>query len=200
MFDLTLPPQEETFLRNQYSSAQVILEYGSGGSTFLALELNVSSKIYACETDKEWLSGLCAEIEKRGFSERFTPIFCDVGPTRVWGNPCFDERGTDLQRMNLFMNYSIRPWRVLRQNEESPTIILIDGRFRVACFLTALSFIKANCLVLFDDYTDRFHYHCVEEFIKPTIKIGRMAVFNVRPGMISAADYLLANRYLLDWR
>ena len=200
MFELTLPPQEEMFLRSQYASTQVILEYGSGGSTFLALKSNSRSKIYACETDEQWLLRLCHEIDERGLSDRFTPVLCDIGPTRVWGNPCFEQRGTDLQRMNLFMNYSIRPWRLLRQNNESPSVVLIDGRFRVACFLTALSFIEANTLVLFDDYTDRPHYHCVEEFVKPTLKIGRMAVFHVKPGMITATDYLLFNKYLLDWR
>ena len=199
-FELTLPPAESHFLRSQYSSPQVVIEYGSGGSTFLALESNHRSRIYSCETDKQWLSSLCDEIQKRQLQDRFTPIFCNIGPTRAWGNPCFEQRGSDVQRMNLFMRYASRPWDIVRSKNDNPTIILIDGRFRVACFLTALAFIRTNSLILFDDYTERPFYHCVEKFKRPTIKVGRMAVFHATPGLISIEQYLSHNQYLLDWR
>ena len=36
---ITLPPDEEAAVRRYYAQAQVILEYGSGGSTVIAAEL-----------------------------------------------------------------------------------------------------------------------------------------------------------------
>ena len=40
MFALTLPEKVAAFLSELYAKKSVILEYGTGGSTFLALEAN----------------------------------------------------------------------------------------------------------------------------------------------------------------
>ena len=40
VFQLTLPEEVADALRAIYSEGVVVLEYGSGGSTFLALEAN----------------------------------------------------------------------------------------------------------------------------------------------------------------
>ena len=56
---------------------------------------------------------------------------------------------------------------------------MIDGRFRVACFLNSLLNADPNTIILFDDYINRPHYHIVEEFLKPTQSCGRQACFVV---------------------
>ena len=201
MFTLSLPPQEADFLRSQYRNPHIVLEYGSGGSSFLALEGHSNTKLYSCETDKDWLDRLCKETQKRNLSHRFTPIFCDIGPTENWGYPCFQKKGLDWNRMLLFMDYAITPWKQLQLQKESPTIILIDGRFRVASFVTTLAFVQSKALILFDDYTDRPYYHSIERLLSPTKTIGRMSVFQAHPGLIQPRDILdHFKHYLMDWR
>ncbi len=62
-----------------------------------------------------------------------------------------------------------------------PDVILIDGRFRAACFLTALFKITKPTLVLWDDYKERPAYHEVEVLVKPAEMVGRMAIFELSP-------------------
>jgi protein O-GlcNAc transferase len=60
-------------------------------------------------------------------------------------------------------------------------VILIDGRFRIACFVTAYLRATQPMIVLFDDYLDRPHYHVVERLVKPSEFVGRMARFDLQP-------------------
>ena len=59
--------------------------------------------------------------------------------------------------------------------------MLIDGRFRVACFLAAMIRCTRPVTVLFDDYIDRKYYHWIEELIPRDELTGRMARFTVCP-------------------
>ena len=66
-----------------------------------------------------------------------------------------------------------------------PDLILVDGRFRVACCLNLLKFEKINkgfSSIIIDDYSKRKEYHVLNSFffIK---KIGRLAF--LRPKNIS---------------
>lgn len=56
--------------------------------------------------------------------------------------------------------------------------MLIDGRYRVACFLATCIYAKKETIVLFDDYEQRKQYHTVEKlFEKVDVIDDRMAVF-----------------------
>ena len=59
--------------------------------------------------------------------------------------------------------------------------MLIDGRFRVCCFLTSLKFAKEGTKIIFDDYTTRRHYHIVEEHVSRAETCGRQCLFIVPP-------------------
>ena len=58
-------------------------------------------------------------------------------------------------------------------------VILIDGRFRVACFLYCLLKSKEGSFIFFDDYINRSYYHVVEDIIPAFDLCGRQAVFQV---------------------
>ena len=49
---LTLPEAEAALITAAYDKAEVILEYGSGGSTVLAADLG--KKVVAVESDRDW--------------------------------------------------------------------------------------------------------------------------------------------------
>ena len=58
-FELTLDKETKLFLEKTYKKiGGTILEFGSGGSTLLALKSHPNNRIYCCETDSAWLSRL----------------------------------------------------------------------------------------------------------------------------------------------
>ena len=45
-------------------------------------------------------------------------------------------------------------------------LILIDGRFRVACCLKCYNCINNNCLIIFNDFLNRSGYHIVLDYFE----------------------------------
>jgi protein O-GlcNAc transferase len=183
MFKVTLPPSVAEYISNLYSSASIVLEYGTGGSTFLALQANQKSIVYGCDTDSKWLTRLTTEVAISGYGNRFIPVHQDIGTTKEWGYPILNDGETILNRVHQMVNAPIQPWRILANTKSSPDVILIDGRFRAASFLTSLANISKPCIILLDDYVKRPKYHIVERLIKPARLIDRAAIFEVEPGV-----------------
>jgi hypothetical protein len=167
-------PQEalECFIQHIKRSS-VFLEYGAGGSSVLAADSGVK-KIYSVESDKGFLCAVQKKLEKNAFSGEFVPIPVDIGPTRKLGKP------VDKSRRNFWPDYYENVWIKIKDNNDSPDLVLIDGRFRVACFLTVL--LKASCgtIILFDDYFNRRNrYGRIEDVLSVSGQAGRMAKFIV---------------------
>ncbi len=179
-FPLTLPEKERHFIRQAYSGSKGIVEYGSGGSTVLAAR--IGTPIISVESSKEWASGLRTELEKIEGRHAMTHVaHVDIGPTKKWGYPL------DNQKFGNFWKYPLEPW--LHHSNFEPDKVLIDGRMRAACFIATLAMTKRDVRILFDDYGDRKTYHRVERFLQPTEIVGRMAVFDAQPGLLSIQDY-----------
>jgi hypothetical protein len=98
----------------------------------------------------------------------------DIGPTREWGNPA------DRSKVHLWPRYCSGVWaRIANERLPQPDLVLIDGRFRVACLLATLVMGRPGTRILFDDYFDRPAYHRVETWAMPIGRAGRMAEFIV---------------------
>jgi hypothetical protein len=191
MFQLTLDPPTADWLRGFYRDLSgVVLEYGSGGSSVLALRSHANNQLYSCETDSLWLARLASFLTEEGLSERFHPIHCDVGPTKQWGYPDFAQADFTHDRGTQFLMAAWRPWNILRAQQINPDFVLIDGRWRVPAFLAAVINCQIPMKILFDDYLERKHYHVVESIQAPVKMIGRAALFEVEPGERSARDFL----------
>ncbi|MDZ7904817.1 MAG: hypothetical protein U5N55_02900 [Cypionkella sp.] len=175
---LTLPEDEARALSHAYGQASVILEYGSGGSTVLGAEM-AGKTIFSVESDAEWLANM------RHYFAAHPPLATlhlhhgDIGPTRGWGHPLDDDD------FRSWPDYPTKIWSA--KGFVHPDLVLIDGRFRVACFLTTLFSITKPLRVLFDDYLDRPAYAAIEEVVRPTAYVGRMAQFDLTPTPIPPA-------------
>lgn len=191
MFQLTLDPPTADWLRGFYRDLSgVILEYGSGGSSVLALKANVNNQLYSCETDSLWLARLSSFLTKEGLSGRFHPLHCDVGPTKEWGYPDFDLAAFTHARGTQFLMAAWKPWIMFRDQKIDPEFVLIDGRWRVPSFLAAVINCQAPIKILFDDYLERKQYHVVESIQAPSRMIGRAALFEIEPNNISTREFL----------
>ena len=98
-------------------------------------------------------------------------LHCDFGQVGPWGFPA----GVD--RFRGFHQYACAPWDAAQTGGHTPDLVLVDGRFRVACFLYSLVCARPGTVILFDDYADRPQYHVVEEFCLPIARAGRLARF-----------------------
>jgi hypothetical protein len=131
--------------------SKIYFEYGSGGSTYQASIRNNIIKIYSVESDMKWYNILKDKIK----SDKFTYFYneMDARPN-TWGNP--GPNSTNTQRIN-YSNYL----RSLEKESQNIDLILIDGRFRVACCLKCFDIINSDCLIAFDDFMNRPYYHVV---------------------------------------
>ena len=95
---------------------------------------------------------------------------------------------------------ALTPWKLIQKHEQHPDLVVIDGRWRNACFLATLLFVQKKTLVLWDDYLDRPQYHLFESLIAPVQFVGRSAIYEVAPSSYDAADVMA--KYLnvfADW-
>lgn len=192
-FELTFSEECCQYIRQVYPKHQLILEYGAGGSTLLAAE--AGSTVITTETDPKWLIELMGAYKERHLPGDIIPIWADIGNTKAWGYP------VDEQCVKQWPDYPQKPWHYCHEHHLTPDLILIDGRFRVASFLTACANVTKATTLLFDDFVEREHYHIVKTLFEPSKIIGeRMAVFKIRPKKISS-QFLLNNiQYFLDPR
>ncbi|MDJ0629833.1 MAG: hypothetical protein QNJ44_16365 [Rhodobacter sp.] len=176
---LTFPAAEAAWVRQVYDGARVILEYGSGGSTVLAGEM-LGATVFSVESDRDWVENMRAWFEENPplADVRLHPV--DIGRTRAWGHPAGNAN------WRQFHKYPISVWD--RPDFRHPDVVLIDGRFRAACLLTALFRIERPVTVLFDDYVGRKPYKAVETFAEPVETRGRMVRFDLEPRRFPPAE------------
>lgn len=175
-----MPDPEAEVLRAAYRAASVIGEYGAGGSTaFAATECR--ARLFSVESDRDWVTKLQLWIDAHATDPgRITLHHCDIGPTGPWGRP------TQPARWHSFWTYPFALWQ---DPSFDPDLVLIDGRFRIACLAACMIHCRKPLTVLFDDYAERPYYHEVERIIPRAGLTGRLARFEVVPGQISTAEF-----------
>lgn len=148
-------------------NATVYFEYGCGKSTWWVYR-STDAQIRSVDTSREWL-GKVRALLGAGSEERVELQWVDVGPLGEWGKPA------SLARRGQFRDYTDWPWTL----GLAPDLVLVDGRFRIASFLTTLQRATEGTIVLFDDYADRPIYHVAEEFAPVMDRCGRQVAFQV---------------------
>lgn len=174
--ELTLPDAEAALLRCHLADARVVLEYGSGGSTRLAAEMP-GKLVLSVESDRDWAIALQAELDAARLPSPAIVRHVDIGPTGAWGRP------VDAAHWTLFYRYPLAIWDA--PYFRHPDLVFIDGRFRPACLAATCMRITRPVTVLFDDYVERPAYHAVERFVTPVETVGRMARFELVPGIVT---------------
>lgn len=168
-----MPEAALPFVYSRLSTSRCYLEYGSGGSTVKASELGVPV-IISVESDASWLDAVKQKVQaSKAVGAQHHLVHIDIGPTKEWGFPTSDSgwRG--------YAKYPLEAWKLCKEKNLSPDLVLVDGRFRVACCLASFLFAKPGTRVLIDDYGDRPLYHAVEKFISVASTIDRVAEFIV---------------------
>ncbi|KAA9133385.1 hypothetical protein F3N42_03285 [Marinihelvus fidelis] len=178
-FSVAMTSACKAYLEQSYAEAGVVVEYGAGGSTLLGARLGKT--VLSVESDPKWLLGIMGAYKEQDLPGKVVPIHVDIGLTGKWGYP------EDEKAFRAWPDYAFRPWDYCEEHDLSPDLVLVDGRFRPACFLATCVWSRRPIRLIFDDYAERSEYHVVENFTKPSeIVDNRMAVFEIEPGLVSA--------------
>ena len=169
--------------------SRLVLEYGAGGSTFFCAANEIP--IFSVESDEKYAGRLIEDLRSFCWEEKsWKVVYVDIGETKAHGHPVDDSR------IGSFPEYALRPWR----EGVAPDLVLIDGRFRVACLIATLAFTEKPVKVIFDDYVDRSYYHVAEDLITPMKIIDRAAYFEILPNSVRPRDFLKYLNYFFDPR
>lgn len=133
--------------------ARIYFEFGSGGSTYQACLKQNIQKVYSVESDLEWHNKL-REILNNNEKVHFIYNEMDTKPKNL-GYP--GNNSTPSQRKN----YSEQILFINENERKNIDFVLIDGRFRVACCLKCFGVVDNDCVIAFDDFLNRSHYHIV---------------------------------------
>jgi hypothetical protein len=186
----------EASLRN----ARTYLEYGAGGSTVMAARMGKTG--FSVEGDRHY----CRDVRRKlaGQPHKIELTYADIGPTKMWGH--LRRTRQTPKSVAAWTHYVRRPFE--RHNGDFYDLVLVDGRFRVACALHAIAEAArrgASFRLLLDDYDDpkdrRPHYKVVEDYVPLVRMAGRMAVFDVTPDtLLKTPDEAVLNAAVLDSR
>jgi hypothetical protein len=159
---------EIKLLSRTYANAKKVFEFGSGGSTRLAASLPTMELLVSVESDKIWASTSDLSIRNVSFVHEMHLIDLD-SKAGDFGNP-----GSHATKENK-EKYSSQ---LLFHPITDFDIVLVDGRFRVACvFSFILKELPISSRLIIHDYFDRIHYHIVNKYLIEIDKAGTSVVF-----------------------
>ena len=162
--------EEWSLLVMALKDASSYLEFGCGLSTEFVSN-SYECRVRSVDTSADWVAKIQAKV-----NEDVEILYINLGPVGRWGRP------VSYDYHEQFARYFDAGF----DGGFSPDAILVDGRFRVACFLTSLLRASPGTMIVFDDFPTRPHYRIVEEILKPEIVSSRQALF-VRPDSIDVS-------------
>lgn len=178
---------ERALFKKALSEAKSYFEFGSGGSTVWAVRAGLTVK--GVESDASWVNAL-----KQQLGEHCQVEAVDIGPTREWGYPISSEHS------HKFANYS----HAIKAHDYPFDLILVDGRFRVACTATTIQHIldhhrsPEDARIFIHDFWDRPAYHLVLDFLDTLERVDTAGVFKLKPGIKRADVEQMLKQYVLQ--
>lgn len=165
------------------------VEFGAGGSTCFAASL-VTNSILAVDSSEEWLAMVRAECLARQY--RIVPILvhADIGPTQDWGFPA------DHSAKARWNTYHEAIWS--NPQASRADLFLIDGRFRVACFMQAAIRGRPGALIAMHDFAERPEYHVVREVAQEVAACESLSVFMRKPDYDPGRAVAILNERAFD--
>ena len=144
------------------------VEFGAGGSTVLAAS-KVKNSVVALDSSQIWLDNVALACATDQTAVTPNLMQANIGPTGDWGSP------TDDSFKNLWPSYSQLIWDAPQAHNAD--LYLIDGRFRVACFLDTLLHCRPDSIILIHDFAPRAEYHVVREYAREILAAESLSAF-----------------------
>jgi hypothetical protein len=178
----------------KYCSEKNVLEFGSGGSTFLLGQH--CKQLYSVETDWYFARYIRRRLKKKKISST-TVLFANIGRTERYGFPVKSKSRAVSGR---------KVTSVVFQQIDFPindiNLVFIDGRYRVFCAYQCVIHLKSDFVLVFDDYKLRTEYQIIEKLIgKPSRFVGDAAFFEISKNrVLDNIELSCLDEYELDPR
>lgn len=183
---------ETAVLRECFSKAGSLVEFGSGGSTLLAVRSPSLRRIWSVESDPAWIARLHAEpdIASAVAEARLCLRHADLGAVGEFGYPL------DASRRDAWPGYYRSVWDEAGAIETD--LVLVDGRFRVACALEAMARCRPHAVLLIHDFWNRVPYHPVLAFADWLGSCDSLAILRRKPSFEEAKFDAVRDAYRLQ--
>ncbi len=147
-------------------------EWGSGNSTIIASKCNLE-QCFSVETDKKYM-----EDVKKSVEDNVTFLYVEMGTKPyTWGYPSGE------CNFKAKQSYTSQLTNQLLDVGKHFDLVLIDGRFRVACCLKSFSHLNKKSIILFDDFRGRSYYHDVLDYYNILETGQQMYALVKKPGI-----------------
>ena len=153
--------------------SQNYMEFGCGGGTCMATCL-VSGSVISVDSSIEWLDKVSRQCPNSSPGILIQPdlVHVNIGPTGDWGYP------SDPATRELWPNYHSLVWQ--RAGSSEADMYLVDGRFRVACFMQILLRAKQDAIIAIHDFAARKSYHLIREVAREIAIADDLSIFQRR--------------------
>ncbi|MEQ1857388.1 MAG: hypothetical protein ABL963_13085 [Longimicrobiales bacterium] len=179
---------ELALLQACLGSAVSYLEFGAGASTIHAASVPSIRRIDSVDSSGAYIDEHLrphATVAAAQVAGRLTFHVVDIGATSKWGYPVDDSKK--------------RQWPTYSQGVFSrPSdhdLVLVDGRFRVACALSSILNTPDDCRILIHDFRARPQYHVVTRFLERREQVDSLVLFAKKRGVSSERVRSLLRRY-----
>ena len=162
---------EKELLRSFLRCGSNYLEFGTGGSTVLACS-HVKESVMAVESNPAWLRKVQAHCSDQPTALKPRLFHADIGPVVELGYPRNDRLRDHWPR------YHDGVWP--HKGAINADLYLIDGRFRVACFIQVLLRAQSSAIILIHDFANRPQYHVIREFAREIAAAESLSAFQRR--------------------
>jgi hypothetical protein len=168
------------------------LEFGIGGTTLLAIR--TARMVVSIDSDATWVRSASDHPEISAAVKRGNAIIrhADIGPVGDWGAPI----GQDHKAK--WPNYIATAWETWNELEAMPDVVFVDGRFRVACCLSAVLAVsydhclsRAIRIAMHDTGPLRPGYDSVLKFLEIVGGVNTLRFMKIRPD-VSASHVMAA--------
>lgn len=174
LYPFIMSENEKTTFDEAIKKSRHFLEFGMGGSTIRALQKSTAI-IHTVESSPEWIEYMRKYLFLRFYEDRRLHVYpVYIGPVGDWGYPVSGDH------RELFERYSSSVYQFVDSNLID--LILVDGRFRVACTLKAILSCHENSSVriLIHDFWNRPKYHIVLKYLDVMIQVDTIGLFSIK--------------------
>lgn len=190
---------ELRLLHSYLDSSKNYLEFGSGESTIYASNVPTIQHIDSVESSERHVREHLqpnAAITCALLKGKLVFHIIDIGETLDWGYP-YNEN-----RKHLWPNYSLSVFTIQSHHD----LVLVDGRFRVACTLSCILNTPEDCNIMIHDFWNRPEYHIVLKYLRIKDKVDTLGVFskkqeydpNKLQSLIKTYQYIPDDKTIID--
>ncbi len=145
---------ERERLAAEFKRTRRYFEFGMGGSSLMAVRAGIAEMV-SIDSDPAWIEAVRShpEIAPRVADGSVSLLHADIGPVADWGRPA------DRSALRKWSTYLSAGWAEWARRGTLPDLVLVDGRFRVACCLS----VAVACARLPEDIYPRVMMHDVDD-------------------------------------